>query len=484
MNYETLIGLEIHVELKTRSKMFCGCTTEFGGEPNTQCCPVCLGMPGTLPLINKKAVELAIKTGLALNCSISEYNAMDRKNYFYPDLPKAYQITQQYHPLCRDGYLDIEVDGVKKRIGITRIHLEEDAGKLIHDGENSRSLVDYNRAGVPLIEIVTEPHLRTSDEATALLEELRLLLLHLGVSDCRMEEGSLRCDVNLSVRPRGQESLGVRTEMKNLNSFRATHRAIEYEAERQVLIVENGGRIEQETRRWDDIKGESVAMRDKEDTENYRYFQDPDLVPFLLSTGLVKEIGDNMPELPSQTRDRFVEEYKIPEYDARILTATKAMADFFEASLGLYDSAKGPKAAKTVSNWLMGDVLRIMKEMDAEVIHDLKLSPSQLVQLLRLVDGGTISGRVAKDVLYEMCQTGEEPGIIVDRKGLNQISDKDELMDIIREVLEENPKSIEDYRQGKKKAFGHLMGQTMKKTKGKANPQVVNQLLREKIKKI
>lgn len=480
MSYETLIGLEIHVELKTSSKMFCSCTTEFGAKPNSQCCPICLGMPGTLPRINKRAIELGIKTGLALNCSISEYNTMDRKNYFYPDLPKSYQITQQYHPLCKDGYLDIDLDGSIKGIGITRIHLEEDAGKLIHHREGSGSLVDYNRAGVPLIEIVTEPHIESSKEAVAFLEELRLILLYLGVSDCRMEEGSLRCDVNLSVRPKGQTSLGVRTEMKNLNSFRAVYRAIEFEARRQYSILKGGGQILQETRRWDDQKGESVAMRDKKNTQDYRYFEDPDLMPFIVASSLVEKVRATMPELPAQRRDRFRRDYKIPQYDIEILTSSKSMADFFESCVEVYDNTKSPKSAKIVSNWLMGDVLRLMKEMGAE-IDELRLSPSHLAQLIKLIDAGVISGSMAKEVFDEMCKTGHDPGSIVDRKGLKQISDPYMLVEIIKEVIGENLKSLEDYRRGKKKAFGYLVGQVMKKTKGKANPQLVNQLLKEEI---
>ncbi|NLN42201.1 MAG: Asp-tRNA(Asn)/Glu-tRNA(Gln) amidotransferase subunit GatB [Clostridiales bacterium] len=480
MKYETVVGLEIHVELKTQSKMFCACSTAFGSEPNSQCCPICLGIPGALPTINKKAVELAIKTGLALNCKISEYNTMDRKNYFYPDLPKAYQTTQQYHPICRDGYLDINIDGRKKRVGITRIHLEEDAGKLIHDSENSLSLIDYNRAGVPLIEIVTEPHIESPEEAVAFLEELRNILIYLDVSDCKMQEGSLRCDVNLSIRPKGQTSLGTRTEMKNLNSFRAVQRAIKNEAERQQNILESGGEILQETRRWDDLKGQSVAMREKQEADDYRYFQDPDLVPFIIDNQMVEKIKNNMPELPAQKRERFVSEYGLPEYDSRILTSSRELADFFEASVKLYDEMKGSKESKTVSNWLMGDLMRLTKELGVE-LGDLKLTPSLLVQLLKLIDQGVISSPIAKEVFDEMCQSGQEPDKIVEKKGLRQISDIDQLKEIVREVIQENPKTIADYKAGKKKAFGHLVGQTMKKTKGKANPQLVNKLLQDEI---
>lgn len=480
MNFETVVGLEIHVELKTQSKMFCSCKTEYGGHPNSQCCPICMGMPGTLPTINKRAVELAIRTGLALNCTISEYNAMDRKNYFYPDLPKSYQITQQYHPLCRQGYLDIELEGKKKRIGITRIHLEEDAGKLIHDSEGLQSWIDYNRAGVPLIEIVTEPHIESPDQAVAFLEELRLILLYLDVSDCKMQEGSLRCDVNLSIRPKGQTTLGTRTEMKNLNSFRAVYRAIEHEAKRQHAAIESGFEIIQETRRWDDAKGESFPMREKQDAQDYRYFQDPDLMPFVVSHSLVEEIMKNMPELPAQKRDRFISEYGLPKYDASILTASQTMANFFETSLALYDNDKRPKSAKVISNWLMGEVLRLLKDRNLE-LEALNLSPVHLVQLLKLVDEGVVSGSMAKEVFVWMCDTGHSPEKIVEERGLKQISDIDQLRDIIRTVIKENPKSIEDYRAGRKKAFGHLVGQTMKKTKGKANPQLVNRILEEEI---
>lgn len=482
MKYETVIGLEIHVELKTESKMFCACTTKYGGQPNSQCCPICMGMPGTLPIINKKAVELAIRTGLALNCNIMKYNTMDRKNYFYPDLPKSYQITQQYHPICRGGYLQVDMDGNKKRIGITRIHLEEDAGKLIHDSKGAQTLVDYNRAGVPLIEIVTEPHIESPDQAVAFLEELRRILLYLDVSDCKMQEGSLRCDVNLSIRPKGEFSLGTRTEMKNLNSFRAIHRAIKHEAARQVSVIESKDRILQETRRWDDLSGMSISMREKQDAQNYRYFQDPDLMPFIVNKSLIDAIKANMPELPDQKRERFMLEYGLPQYDADIIVSSKSMADFFENCLDLYDIEKKPESAKKVSNWLMGDVMRLMKEQDIKS-DGIKLSPSLLVQLLRLVDEGTISSSMGKDVFTEMWDTGQTPIEIVDRKGLRQISDEDQLRDIIRGVIRENPKSLEDYLNGRKKAFGHLVGQTMKKTKGKANPQLVNQLLKEEIRK-
>ncbi|MFO7294803.1 MAG: Asp-tRNA(Asn)/Glu-tRNA(Gln) amidotransferase subunit GatB [Clostridia bacterium] len=476
MKYEVVIGLEIHAELSTQSKVFCGCSTKFGAAPNTQCCPICIGMPGVLPLINKKALEYTIKAGLALNCSIARYTKMDRKNYFYPDLPRACQISQYDMPVCQNGYLDIVVNGSTRRIGINRIHLEEDAGKLLHDQYADSTLVDLNRSGVPLIEIVTEPDLRSAEEAKVFLETLRTILRYIDVSDCKMEEGSLRCDVNISVRPEGQKEFGVRTEMKNLNSFRAVYRAIEYEANRQIAIMEEGGTVLRETRRWDEGAGKSFSMRAKEHAQDYRYFPEPDLPPIEIDDEWVEEIRRQIPELPDQKRRRYVEEYGLPEYDAGILTSSKDLADYFENCVKLYEN---PKA---ISNWLMGDFLRLVNEKNIE-ISDVPVTAENLVKLLKLIDSKVISGPIAKTVFEEMFNTGKDPEAIVEEKGLKQITDRDELVKVIKRVLEENPKSVEDYKKGKKKALGFLVGQTMKATRGKANPQLVNEILLEELEK-
>nr|MBO2494158.1 Asp-tRNA(Asn)/Glu-tRNA(Gln) amidotransferase GatCAB subunit B [Clostridia bacterium] len=476
MKYEVVIGLEIHAELSTQSKVFCGCSTKFGAAPNTQCCPICIGMPGVLPLINKKALEYTIKAGLALNCSIARYTKMDRKNYFYPDLPRACQISQYDMPVCQNGYLDIVVNGSTRRIGINRIHLEEDAGKLLHDQYADSTLVDLNRSGVPLIEIVTEPDLRSAEEAKVFLETLRTILRYIDVSDCKMEEGSLRCDVNISIRPEGQKEFGVRTEMKNLNSFRAVYRAIEYEANRQIAIMEEGGTVLRETRRWDEGAGKSFSMRAKEHAQDYRYFPEPDLPPIEIDDEWVEEIRRQIPELPDQKRRRYVEEYGLPEYDAGILTSSKDLADYFENCVKLYEN---PKA---ISNWLMGDFLRLVNEKNIE-ISDVPVTAENLVKLLKLIDSKVISGPIAKTVFEEMFNTGKDPEAIVEEKGLKQITDRDELVKVIKRVLEENPKSVEDYKKGKKKALGFLVGQTMKATRGKANPQLVNEILLEELEK-
>jgi len=476
MKYEVVIGLEIHAELSTQSKAFCGCSTKFGAAPNTQCCPICIGMPGVLPVINKKALEYTIKAGLALNCSIARYTKMDRKNYFYPDLPRACQISQYDMPVCQNGYLDIVVNGSTRRIGINRIHLEEDAGKLLHDQYADSTLVDLNRSGVPLIEIVTEPDLRSAEEAKVFLETLRTILRYIDVSDCKMEEGSLRCDVNISVRPEGQKEFGVRTEMKNLNSFRAVYRAIEYEANRQIAIMEEGGTVLRETRRWDEGAGKSFSMRAKEHAQDYRYFPEPDLPPIEIDDEWVEEIRRQIPELPDQKRRRYVEEYGLPEYDAGILTSSKDLADYFENCVKLYEN---PKA---ISNWLMGDFLRLVNEKNIE-ISDVPVTAENLVKLLKLIDSKVISGPIAKTVFEEMFNTGKDPEAIVEEKGLKQITDRDELVKVIKRVLEENPKSVEDYKKGKKKALGFLVGQTMKATRGKANPQLVNEILLEELEK-
>jgi len=476
MKYEVVIGLEVHAELATKTKLFCGCTTAFGGEPNTQCCPICIGMPGTLPVINKKAIEYTVKTGLALNCTISEWSRMDRKNYFYPDLPKAYQISQHKYPLCKDGYLDVKIGGEYKRIRINRIHLEEDAGKLIHDKRDAETLIDYNRSGIPLIEIVTEPDMRSPEEAVAFFEALASVLKYIGVSDCRMEEGSLRCDINLSLRPLGQGELGIRTEMKNLNSFRAAYRAMVYEAKRQQEMLERGGIIIQETRRWDDRLGISFPMRDKEDVQDYRYFPEPDLIPIVVDKDWVEEIKSTIPELPEQRRKRFMEQYRIPEYDAGVLTSSKAMADFFERCVRLYNNPK------TISNWLMGDLSRLLNENGMQ-IEECLISPENLVKMLRLIDDGVISGSAAKTVIEDMFKTGKAAEKIVEEKRLEQISNSEELASIIRVVLHDNKQSVLEYKKGKMKVRGFLVGQVMKATRGKANPQMANKILDQELDK-
>ena len=470
MKYETVIGLEIHAELATETKIYCGCKNEFGGEPNTHCCPVCTGMPGSLPVLNKKVVDYAIKAGLAMNCSITRYGKQDRKNYFYPDLPKAYQISQFDLPICENGYVDIVVDGQTKRIGITRIHIEEDAGKLIHDDYGTNSIVDYNRCGVPLIEIVSEPDLRSPEEAKIFLETLKSILEYTEVSDCKMQEGSLRCDVNVSLRPMGTEEFGTRCEMKNVNSFSAAYRAMQFEEKRQAEVLDAGGVIEQETRRWDDVHGISTVMRTKEDAHDYRYFPEPDLLPIEISDEWIEEIRKTIPELPEARRQRYVGEYNLPEYDSYILTSSKSMADYFDACVVL---GKNPK---TVSNWLMGDILKLLNEKELEAIP---FEPSRLADLITLIEKATISNQAAKKVLAQMFCEDAEPMALVEKMGLSQVSDEGELKKMIEEVLAQNPQSVVDFKAGKGKAMGFLMGQTMKISKGKANPQIISKLLSE-----
>ncbi|AZT91009.1 Asp-tRNA(Asn)/Glu-tRNA(Gln) amidotransferase subunit GatB [Caldicellulosiruptor changbaiensis] len=480
MEYEIVIGLEVHAELATKSKIFCSCTTEFGGEPNTHCCPICTGMPGVLPVLNKKAVEYAIMAGLATNCQIARYSKQDRKNYFYPDLPKAYQISQYDLPLCYNGYIDIEVNGQKKRIGIKRIHIEEDAGKLLHDQWEEGSLVDFNRCGVPLIEIVTEPDLRSSEETRIFLEKLKAILQYTEVSDCKMQEGSLRVDVNLSVRPKGSKEFGTRTEMKNLNSFRSVVRAIEYEARRQIEVLESGGVVIQETRRWDDAKGISLSMRTKEEAHDYRYFPEPDLPPIIVDEKWIEEIRKKIPELPDQKKERYIKEYGLPEYDAGVLTSSKPIANYFEECI------KYTSNIKAASNWMMGEIMRILndKGLEPEEIDNIKIKPNQLASLINLVDNKTISNTIAKQVFEEMFETGKDPEVIVKEKGLVQITDRNVILEAVKQAIANNPKSVEDYKNGKDKAFGFLVGQVMKITKGKANPQLVNEILKEELEKI
>lgn len=474
--WEIVIGLEIHVELLTRSKVFCSCATGFGGEPNTRVCPVCLGLPGSLPVLNAKALEYAVKTGLALNCEIASFSKFDRKNYFYPDLPKAYQISQYDLPLCRHGYLEIEAGGVRRRIGITRVHLEEETGKSLHAGtsivDSPFTLLDYNRAGIPLVEIVTEPDIRSPEEARVFLEELKRVVEFAGVSDVKMEEGSLRCDANISVRPRGASRLGTKTEVKNMNSFRAVQRALEYEAARQIATLRAGGRVMQETRHWDDAAGVTRGMRSKEQAQDYRYFPEPDLVPIVLSPEQIEQWRRELPELPAARRERLAREYGLPAYDAAILTASKKLADFFE------EAARAFPDPKMVSNWVMGELLRLLKAENKE-LDQVPLQPSDLVGLLSLVRDGVISGATAKEVFEEMFHTGDPAASIVDRRGLRQISDEGALREVVRRAMAANPDAVQSYRQGKEKALGALVGAVMKETRGKANPQLVNRLLLE-----
>lgn len=475
-DYEVIIGLEVHAELKTNTKMYCNCSTEFGADPNTHCCPICTGMPGVLPVLNKRVVEFATKAGLATNCEISRFSKQDRKNYFYPDLPKAYQTSQYDLPLCIGGHIDINVNGEPKRIGITRIHIEEDAGKLIHDAYTGDTLVDMNRCAVPLIEIVSEPDIRSADEAVAYMQTLKSILEYLDVCDCKMQEGSLRCDVNLSVRPRGQKEFGTRTETKNLNSFKAIHNSIEFEIKRQIEEVENGGKIYQETRRWDDAKGIGYAMRTKEDAHDYRYFPEPDLAPIILSEEYIQNLKDNLPEMPHIKKERYMKDFDLPEYDADILTSSIKTAKFFEEA---NDICNNPKA---VSNWIMGDFARMLNEKEIE-IDESKVTAQNLAELITLIDKGTISSKIAKQVFEDMFETGENAKDIVEKKGLVQMSDEGAIKEIVQKVVDANPQSIADYKAGKDRAIGFLVGQIMKETKGKANPQIVNKLLLEIINK-
>ena len=480
MDYEAVIGLEVHAHLLTRSKIFCGCSTAFGGEPNTQTCPVCTGQPGSLPVLNVKVVEFALKMALACHCAISPYGLFARKNYFYPDLPKGYQISQYEYPLARDGHVEISADGGQKRIGIIRIHMEEDAGKLVHEGafeSSSSSFVDFNRTGVPLIEIVSGPDIRTAEEAGQYLRSLRDILRYLEICDGDMEKGSFRCDANVSVRPRGQREFGTRTELKNMNSFRHVEKALEYEMKRQITLLEGGEKVVQESRLWDEDQERTISMRGKEEAHDYRYFPDPDLVPFEVSEAWIEDIRGTLPELPAEKRDRFVDQYGIPEYDAGILTASRALADYYEECIRLSGEAK------MVSNWIMGDLLRELKKDDRE-IEECPVTPKHLASMLKMIKDGVISGKIAKTVFEEMYRSGRGPEKIVHEKGLIQLTDVDEIQRIIRGVLKENPKLVEDYRKGKEQVLGFFVGQVMKATKGKANPKLVNELLRKSLSKV
>lgn len=473
--YETVIGLEVHVELATKTKIFCGCSTEFGGAPNTHTCPVCTGMPGALPVLNRQVVEYALAVGLATNCQINQYCKFDRKNYFYPDNPQNYQISQLYLPICHDGGIEIETEAGKKVVGIHEIHMEEDAGKLIHDEWEDCSLVDYNRSGVPLIEIVSEPDMRSAEEVIAYLDKLRTIIQYLGASDCKLQEGSMRADVNLSVREAGSLQLGTRTEMKNLNSFKAIARAIEGERTRQTELLEEGKRVIQETRRWDDNKESSYAMRSKEDAQDYRYFPDPDLAPVVISDEWIDRVRRRQPELRTEKLERYKREFDIPEYDAGILTGSKKLADLFEAATALCHSPK------KVSNWLMVETLRLLKERGMEP-EDLGFSPKNLARLVTMTEDGIINSTVAKEVFEQIFEHDLDPEKYVEENGLRTVSDEGALRSVVEKVVEANPQSVEDYRGGKKKAIGFLVGQTMKAMQGKADPASVNRILEEILK--
>ncbi|MEI3239969.1 Asp-tRNA(Asn)/Glu-tRNA(Gln) amidotransferase subunit GatB [Hominifimenecus microfluidus] len=471
-NYETVIGLEVHVELATKTKIFCSCSTAFGGAPNTHTCPVCTGMPGSLPVLNRQVVEYAMAVGLATNCDITRYGKFDRKNYFYPDNPQNYQISQLYLPICRNGHVDIETSAGKKSIGIHEIHMEEDAGKLIHDEWEDCSLVDYNRSGVPLIEIVSEPDMRSADEVIAYLEKLRLIIQYLGASDCKLQEGSMRADVNLSVREVGAEKFGTRTEMKNLNSFKAIARAIEGEKARQIELIEEGKAVIQETRRWDDNKEYSYAMRSKEDAQDYRYFPEPDLVPVVISEEWLEEVRSRQPELRDEKMARYRREYDIPEYDIEILTGSKHMADLFEETIAICSKPK------EVSNWLMVETMRLLKEKNQEP-EDISFSPEHLAALIGLIEDGKINRTTAKEVFEVIFAEDVDPVAYVEEKGLGMVSDDGALREVVENVIRDNPQSVEDYHAGKKKAIGFLVGQTMKAMHGKADPAKINKLLAE-----
>ncbi|HHY19048.1 MAG TPA: Asp-tRNA(Asn)/Glu-tRNA(Gln) amidotransferase subunit GatB [Firmicutes bacterium] len=475
-DYTIVIGLEVHAELMTETKLFCGCSTSFGSEANSQVCPVCLGLPGTLPVLNEKAVEYAVKAGLALNSDISLLSKFDRKNYFYPDLPKAYQVSQYDLPICLGGHVDFIVNGEKKVIGITRVHLEEEAGKSVHSGatitDSEFSLEDYNRCGIPLIEIVSEPDLRSPEEARIYLETLRNILRYAGVSDCKMEEGSLRCDANISLMPKGATKFGTRTEIKNMNSFRSVQRALEYEAKRHAELLDRGEKIIQETRTWDEASGVTEAMRSKEEAHDYRYFPEPDLVPIVLTNEFVNDLKDNLPEMPVAKYHRYITEYGLPEYDADLITANKDMADYFEEVIKHY------KDAKVVANWLMGEFMRLVNEQEVD-ITEVKVKPKHLAEMFALQDKGVISSKIAKTVFEEMFNTGKDPATIVKEKGLVQITDASEIEKIVEEVIKTNPDPVAEYLSGKEKVLGFLVGQVMKLSRGKANPQMANEFLKK-----
>ena len=472
-DYEAVMGLEVHAELATKTKIFCSCSTKFGAEPNTQVCPICMAMPGTLPVLNEKVVEYAVKAGLATNCTISKDSKNDRKNYFYPDTPRAYQISQYDKPLCEHGYIEIEDDeGNPKKIGITRIHIEDDAGKLNHNEFGGGSLVDLNRAGVPLIEIVSEPDLRTAGEVDRYLKKLKSILEYIEVSDCKMQEGSFRADVNVSVRKKGETKFGTRTETKNMSSFRAITREIEYETNRQIEILENGGKVEQETLRWDEVSGKTFSMRNKEDAQDYRYFPEPDLVAIRLSDEYIENIRKNLPEMPESRKARYMSEFKLSEKDARLLTTSKYLSNMFE------DAEKICGNAKAVANWLLSDVSRILNEKEEEP-DAIPFKAEHLAKLVELIDKGTISSAIGKKVVEELFENPKDPEEIIKEKGWLQISDEGAIKEVVDKIIANNPQSVADYKAGKDRALGFLVGQAMKETKGKANPQMLNKMFLE-----
>ncbi|MBW2622180.1 MAG: Asp-tRNA(Asn)/Glu-tRNA(Gln) amidotransferase subunit GatB [Deltaproteobacteria bacterium] len=475
MNYEIVIGLEVHAQLLTESKIFCSCSTKFGAPPNTHTCPVCLGMPGVLPVLNEKVVEFAIKLALATNGRIAPKSILARKNFFYPDMPKGYQISQYERPLAEKGWIEFVSGGRVKKIGLTRIHMEEDAGKLIHDEHAPMSYVDLNRAGMPLLEIVSEPEIRSPEEADAYLKSLRDILVYLEICDGNMEEGSFRCDANLSLRPMGQKEFGTRTELKNMNSFRNVSRAMEYEIRRQKSVLEDGGKVIQETRLWNEAKGATEAMRGKEESSDYRYFPDPDLTPIVIDEAWIERVRLSLPELPMVRRSRFVSQYGLPEQDAETLTASKPLADYFEACV------EGFTQPKAVSNWIRSELMRELNA-DQKELDECPVKPGQLADLLKLVDQGKLSGKMAKSVFSDMYQTGRDPESIVKEKGLEVVSDTSQLTSIIDEILADNPGQVAEYQSGKEKLIGYFVGQVMKKTRGQADPRAVNELLQEKLK--
>lgn len=476
MKFETVIGLEVHVELHTNTKIFCGCSTAFGAPANSHTCPICLGHPGVLPVLNEQALNYAIKASLALNCTVNRESKFDRKNYFYPDLPKAYQVSQYDKPVGEHGYIDIDLpDGTRKRIGITRVHLEEDAGKLVHSADGNGSLVDYNRGGTPLIEIVSEPDMRSPEEARLYLEKLKAIIQYCGVSDVKMEEGSLRCDANISIRPFGQKEFGTRAELKNMNSFRGVQKGLEYEEKRQAAILLDGDKVVQETRRWDDNAGKTIAMRGKEEAHDYRYFPDPDLVKMVIDEQWIEQLRAEIPELPDKRQERYVQEYNLSAYDAGVITASRELADFFDQTMQHCKDAKG------AANWIQGELLAYLNANNMS-IKQIPLTPEHLGNMIGLMEAGTISSKIAKTVFQEMITSGKDPQTIVKEKGLEQISDQGAILEIVKKVIAANPKSVEDFQSGKEKAIGFLVGQVMKESRGKANPQLVNEMIVEQLK--